>query len=188
MPFNIDAPDDDIERVLNECPDTAKVRGMFLDDLQKLMRAVAPNHPALKTRYNSFFDYPMREFLQLVVEAAATLYPEARRNEGIRRLGLRAFPEFAATHIGRVVFLPLGNNPARVFAAASKAYNLTLKPSHIKILDKGNDFILNELKLKTFMYSYNLGVWQGAFESINVEGQVFTRRVDLFHAEYFITW
>ena len=187
-PFDVAAPDGDIEAAIDACPPHAHVKGMFNIDLQKHLTSAEPDHSVRTERFSAFLDYSARDYLELIVETARVCHPDVPRPEAIRRTGLNAFTEFASSSIGRVLFSLLNNNPARIAATAPKAYKFSVKPFKMKIVKLDDDSMHCTMELTTFMYTNNVGVWAGAFAAIDVNGHVFVKRADLFCAEFFITW
>src|SRR5262249_11745703 len=83
-------------------PEWGSVKGLFFQDLVN----VASAHGTVKSRqrYLPFLDYPLREYMDLLVACAGIVHPREPLRSGLRRLGRLAYPTFSKTLIGRAIF------------------------------------------------------------------------------------
>ena len=90
----------DPDAYLSACPPDAEIRGMFSAALCKL----ASEHGVklTTTRFVGFKLYPLRDHMQLLVDAAPQIYPGVGLREAMRRFGGHAMGVLGDTMIGRV--------------------------------------------------------------------------------------
>ena len=74
------------------------VRGMFFQDLYKLIGEEPP------TRFVAFKNYPLEDWMRLMLHGCEVLYPDQSLREGLRRLGYKGFESFATSSLGKVYF------------------------------------------------------------------------------------
>ena len=109
----------DVARYLRMCPSTAETQGTFFQHVRDAVEKQLGTVPAELMRdlparhWLAFRRYPLREFMQLTVNAAALLHPALPTAEAIRRVGRIAYPSFAATMAGRVVLFRRYISPGR---------------------------------------------------------------------------
>lgn len=121
---------------LARVPADATCKGMFFHDIinaveRKSAEAAQALKPYLPRRYMSFKDYPLREHMEVTAKAAELLYPDVPSQEGMRRLGWLAYPTFAESMVGKVIFGILGNDLDRIFKVAPKSLEIALSRGRV---------------------------------------------------------
>jgi uncharacterized protein (TIGR02265 family) len=156
---------------LDRVPLNARAKGMFFHDLVKAAERVATRlSPAIRAkaeqRYVSFKDYPLRDHMELSAALAGPLYPGVPTREGMRRLGCLAYPAFAESMVGRVVFGVLGHDLDRVLEIAPKGIELSLSRGRAVSRRVGHAHFRFEMHdIFGYLDSYWVGVVQGPIVS-----------------------
>jgi uncharacterized protein (TIGR02265 family) len=125
------AGDIDEKAYIERVPPDAFCKGMFFHDVLAMVRRLAPASEgqlkaSMRPRYLPFKDYPLREHMELTARAARLVYPNRPTREGLRMLGWLAFPAFAESMVGRVVFGVLGNDLDDTFRVGPRSFELSM--------------------------------------------------------------
>lgn len=177
----------DVASAVERCPPEATTRGMFLVDMVEALKKKAL--PVPPKTYHAFGIYPQREFITVAASAAKALHPEVREREGLRRLGRMAYPIFADTMIGKVMFGVLGNDIAAIMRVAPRGYEAVLSHGKAEVMDSGPGHARIRLSdVATFIDSYQVGVFEGALLSCNVVGTVKLRLESPVTGEFLVEW
>ncbi len=172
-----------LEAFIEETPRTATVKGMYVDSLLSMLEKKGAARPTDK-RFFSFKDYPLRDAMHVMLDAAVLLYPDVSPREGLVRLGQQVFPTLTDTTIGKVLFSVAGRSWERSLKLASKAYEVSIRPGTATLADLTERSARVELRsIWNFADTYQVGVMQGAMTSLGVRGTVravtLSRRCDV---------
>jgi uncharacterized protein (TIGR02265 family) len=164
------------------------VRGLFfnslLDEAKAQSAAISPAR-----NYVDFKHYPVREWLELLLEAAGRCHPGLSLRGAVRRMGRLAYPTFAASMVGRVMFGILGNDIARVMKVASKGYDCSLTHARVVIVAADDHSVRARFEHSyAFIDAYQVGVFEGAFAACKRQGEVFVRTRSVCEGEIFARW
>jgi len=169
----------DLRSHLDTVPADGEVRGMyFLALLEESKRHITA---ATKTpfarwherRYVAFRSYSLRDYLEFSYETAVAVFPRVSAREALRRLGWQAYPTFANTMVGKVVFGVLGKDVERIFMAAPRAYELSIKPGHAEVHRLAPaHFRVFLSDIYNFVDSYQIGVVEGALRHLELSPEV----------------
>lgn len=175
------------ERVAALSP-TATVKGMFFSDIVQDVHRRTGNAPARK-RYVAFRDYPFREWIELLAEAAELAYPDARPLEGIRRLGQRAYPLFVSSRAGAVFAALAGRTIPGTLKQLPRALRVAQSLGSVEIREQSDRHALLELReLYDFPDTYYVGVIEGILAGFDTQGEVLVRDVTLCDADMLVRW
>jgi uncharacterized protein (TIGR02265 family) len=158
----------DVERYLRACPPHATTRGTFFKYVREAVEKKIGADPRLltgltNTDWMAFRKYPLREFMQLSVNAARIAHGEEAISEGLRRVGWLAFPSFAATMAGRVVLFAFGERLENVVSAMPKAYLVAVPGTVVETEELGARLYRVTMRnVYNFVDTYHLGVLEGA--------------------------
>ena len=159
----------DIERYLKACPNVESTQGTFLQYIRDEVVKRTGSPPAKlfeglpRDRWLPFLKYPLRELMQLVVNAARILYPKLPISEGMRRVGWFAYPSFAATMAGRVVLFAFGETLDDVVRCVPKAYAVCVPEAQVTLTSHTErHFTLEFRGIHCFVDTYHRGVIEGA--------------------------
>ena len=159
----------DVERYLKACPLDESTQGTFLQYIRDEVVKRFGSPPAKlfeglpRNRWLPFLKYPLRELMQLVVNAARLLYPKQPVAEGLRRVGWFAYPSFAATMAGRVVLYAFGEELDHVVRSVPKVYTICVPEAQVTLtLQRERHFRLEFRGVHCFVDTYHRGVIEGA--------------------------
>jgi uncharacterized protein (TIGR02265 family) len=159
----------DVERYLKACPLEESTQGTFLQFIRdEVVRSCGSAPPKLfqglpRDRWLPFLKYPLKELMQLVVNAARILHPKQPLSEGLRRVGWFAYPSFAATMAGRVVLFAFGETVDDVIRSLPKAYSICIPEAEAWVREHKDRHLHVELRgVHCFVDTYHRGVLEGA--------------------------
>ncbi len=169
-------------------PDEAVLKGMYFNDLRKVMREAG--HPSRNTQhYTLFKDYPQRDYFELLVEAAQTVYPDLPLARALREVGRSAYPTLASSTIGRVVFGVLGGNLQAIFRVAKKGYDVSMNLTEVKTLETSPHHAVVQLdRCFVFPHQYQVGVFEGALATAGRDGEVRPLPLSPTSVRLYIVW
>lgn len=178
----------DVDAAMRAVPSDATMTGMFLEGAAKLARDKGHALPSARDRYVPFQRYPLKEHCQLLVEAAAALYPRHPLREGLRRLGRGAPYVLMRSTVGRVV-LGSVDGPVAIVEAMARSYMLHMRPSSLAVEAAGPRALTIRLSdIYTFLDSHNVGVFEGVLEYAGVRGEVRVCSYTRTSADFFCEW
>ena len=99
----------DLEARLVATPPDQIAKGMFMQGVADHVHALSGKAPG-RGRYLPFKDYPLTEWMELIVEGARLAYPRVPVREGIRRLGQLTYSRAASSTVGKIIFSAVGRN------------------------------------------------------------------------------
>lgn len=176
-----------VDEVRQRCPADATTRGMFLADIVAALKA--KNLPVPATKYQAFGTYPQREFITVAAEAARALHPSIPEREGLRRLGQLAYPTFAGTMIGKVMFGVLGKDVGAVMRLSPRGYEASVSHGRAHLVEQGPRFVrVRLIDVYTFLDSYQVGVFEGALIACEAKGTVRVRLESPTTGEFLVEW
>jgi uncharacterized protein (TIGR02265 family) len=169
-------------------PSEHGVRGMFfnsiIDEAEARGVAISPAR-----NYVDFKHYPVREWLELLLESAGRCHRGLSLRGAVRRMGRLAYPAFAASMVGRVMFGVLGNDIARVMKIASKGYDCSLTHAKVVIVANGAHSVRVRFEHSyAFIDAYQVGVFEGALAACKRRGEVHVRTDSVCEGEIFARW
>lgn len=160
----------DAGRYLQACPKSATTLGTFFHHVRQAVWEKSGDVPKSlfnglsRERWISFRQYELREFMQMLINAAAILHKDQPIGEGFRRLGRLAYPSFASTMAGRVVLFAFGDGLEQMAQALPKAYALGLPDARVEVLKRApRHYVIRYTDAHCFVETYQLGVIEGAF-------------------------
>jgi uncharacterized protein (TIGR02265 family) len=168
---------------IDETPPDTMIRGMFFRTLMKS----APN--VASARYVPFSLYPVREYMELVLQTARSRWPEENPATAVLRAGGGVYSLFASSLAGSVIFSVADVDFRRVVELSPKAYGVTLRPGEIEVLSVAdNEAVLRMRNVWPFPDIFHAGIWLGAMDSFNVTGEIEITRQSLCDVDYKLTW
>lgn len=177
---------EELLELLEQTPQEATVKGMFVSSFLESLDRGGFKRPT-DARFLSFKDYPLRLFMQLMLDAVGTAWPTLSPKAALRKLGQSAYPTLAESVVGRVLFSVAGRNFGTALSLTEKAYKVSLDPGVARLVDlKGNTAKLEMRDIWNFADCYQAGVMEGAMVAYRVKGEVRVQKlgrpcdVDLF--------
>ena len=176
----------DIAALLAAVPSTATFKGTIAQStIETLKRA---GKPAPKS-YVVFRDYPMKELMELNVDAAKQLFPDQPLREGVRRLGRSVFPTFTQTLLGKVMYGVFGGNPSAVLKLANKSYDMTQNTGRVTTLATSSRSVtLRFSSTYTILSSYHYGILEGTLQALGFAGLIGFHPLSEIDGEFFVAW
>ncbi len=144
---------------------------MYFTTILQLLREQGLSVGAGRT-YVSFRDYPLRDFMQLKLDAAQALYPRVDPKTGLRMLGQLAFPTLMSSTVGRVIFAVAGRSWASALQLVQRAYNVSVS-GRVDLTECDAESARVRMRdVWNFPDCYHVGVFEGAMRAYAIEGQV----------------
>ena len=183
----------DMGEHLAHCPMHATCKGMYFNDLIGMIRElpteVQGQIPMERPKYASFRDYPLHEHMRLSWAATPHLFPGKSTCAAYRELGWRAFPLFAGSMIGKVIFGILGDDLDSIFNVAGKGMARSLNPGTMTSEKIGERHFRIEMRdVYGVIDPYYVGVCEGAIQHAGFTPDVRVRNLSLSSAILDIRW
>lgn len=164
----IDAPDDweSLEARIAIIPESAQVRGMFVRELFRIVPSLR-----MERRYLPFSNYPMREYVALVLNAARIAHPKLPAANAVFKVGLGVYSVFASSVVGTAIFSVAQHDFRRALEVSPKAYALSMSPVTVTIAELEPGYA--EVQMRNFWLLpdvYQSGVLLGAMKVCGAEG------------------
>jgi uncharacterized protein (TIGR02265 family) len=135
----------DVASVVAQVPNTAMIKGFFVDSFEKL---VLSEKPELKGKlyegwerpsYSPLRSYWRGEILRVEAHLAQLMFPGLPLREALFRACHRVYPTFLNSLIGRVVLVALiGNDVDSVLQAGPKMFSSVVSYGSVKAERKGD--------------------------------------------------
>jgi uncharacterized protein (TIGR02265 family) len=176
-----------LERIA-QTPATARTSGVYFVGLHRALRraGVAGANPEV---YHNLKYYSLREFMELAVDAAATLHPTLRLSEGLKRLGMMVIPNFAQSFGGKML-MSLGScSWEMALSCVTRGYQLSLRPGWARVAHTAKgcaDIELGDVWI--FGESYQLGVMLGLMHWYHINGSITAEALDINHTILHVKW
>lgn len=177
----------DLGRALELCPESTSVKGMFVDAVQKSVRALSAT-PVFDVRVVPFKDYPMRRHMELLAQWAKLAHPSETLREGLRRVGRSAYPDLTTSLVGKVIFGVLGRDLAAITKLVAKGYAISGSPQRATLVEHSPNHAQVRLDDVHFVDSYQVGVFEGAAVACGVESTVLYRPISETSCEMIMRW
>jgi uncharacterized protein (TIGR02265 family) len=169
-------------------PLDATAKGMFLQALADEAERLGKTFE-LPRRYYAFHNYPLQECMELTLEAAKLIHPDASLREALRRLGRLSYRTFADSMIGRAVFGIAGGDVGRILSLASKGASVASTVGKIEVASQGeSSATLRVSEIYVFAECFNVGIAEGVLEVCGREGYVAQRMTSLTEGEFLVRW
>lgn len=179
----------DVSSYLEDVPSDATMSGMFLSSVVKAAQRAKLDLPSARGTYIAFRRYPLLEHCQLLVEAAAGIFPDHSVRQGLRRLGRGAPKTLIESMLGRVVFGSV-EGPIETIRAMAKSYPLHMTPGSLEIAEEApGRVVLAVRRVHHFLDSHNVGVFEGVLRHAGAEGgRVRIRSLSRCDADLLCEW
>lgn len=186
-PFAVDFAH--LEQYVRGCPTTAKVKGMYIDAVLRSVDRAGAVRPTAQ-RFFAFRDYPLREAMQLTLDAALAIYPNQSPRHGVTQLGRTAYPALATTTVGKVLFSVAGRSFENTLRLCRKAWELSVSPGSADLTFWGEGHATVALRgVWNFTDTYQVGIMLGTLDAFGLQGSVVPmRRGALCDVDLEIRW
>lgn len=167
---------DELKARIAFTPEHATVRGMFLSEVNRAVPVMRQRHG----RYIPFKNYPMREYQELLLEAAQEKFRRDSPANALLQLGLDVYPLFAGSVIGTAIFSVANYDFQRVAELSPKAYATSLEPGRVEVTHSAPGEVHCKLRdVWPFPDIFHAGIWLGAMRVCKVHGAVKVTRLSL---------
>lgn len=143
-------------------------------------------------KYLGFKDYPVREYLELLAEAAVRVRPGRPAEETLRTLGQGVFPSFAESLFGKVILVGLGkgHDGAKTgLRLITQVYKRTSNHAVARFSKPSdNEAIIELSNVWSFPDSYHVGIFEGAAQGFQGRVTVEIRSRSLSEAVLYFLW
>jgi len=166
---------DELQRYLaciEQTPAAHTVRGMYVGGL---VQAIAARNfvPINAEPIHPFKEYSLREYMEMLLDSAISLYPSDTVHDGLRKLGNLAIPTFAKSLAGSVLMAMVGRRWDLALTCVSRGYEVSLNPGKCIVAENANGRALLQLRnVWNFGDSYQVGVIEGLMQWCKLEGTV----------------
>lgn len=163
----------DLGGYLAQVPSESKVKGLLFRTALREAKARAGRTPTDQP-YRALADYPLTEFVQVLVECARLAHPEVTAAEGMRRLGRCVFPGLKENPAGIFLFSLAGNSLGSALKLVSKAYSaFASKGARVSVAELQEGRAVIQIRRSwSFPQFYHVGIFEGAMGSFKVAGDV----------------
>lgn len=164
-----------LHALIARVPKHATVKGMFIKGFLESLDREGIARPT-QDRFIAFRDYPLTLFMSLLLGKTQDLWPDRSPRESLKEFGRFAFPTFAESMVGRVIFAVAGNDWKHALTLTDKAYSHSLKPATTKLVEVTEKSATLEFRdVWNFCDCYQIGVFEGAMAHYKVNGSVTLR-------------
>jgi uncharacterized protein (TIGR02265 family) len=181
------APIDLAER-LHRVPAEHTIKGMFIQWILEEARAASGSAPA-SDRYAPFQDYPLREWIELLVGCVPLSHPQVPVREGLRRFGQRAYAMFAASVVGQVLVGVADQGAGARIRLLPRIYRIAGRAGNVDAsFPAPHRAIVHLRDVWDFPDAYHVGVCEGGLRALGVSGQVKVRMISQASADLDVCW
>lgn len=169
-----------------DAPESGTVRGLYFAEILRLAPMLRSMH---QQRYVAFSKYPLRDFMQLLIDAGRTVHASKTPEQALYTLGLTTYSTFASSISGMALLSSIGIDIERVLDLVSRAYPLALEPSRVELVSRGIGEAVVQLRdVWTFPESYHVGVWLGGMDILGLTGEVDVIRHNWSSVDFHLKW
>lgn len=162
----------ELEAQISATPPTATVKGMYIEAFLRTLNLHGLSRPTT-ARFVAFKDYPLRDFMRMLIDACPQLYPDCGLREALKLQGRLAYPTLTASTAGKVIFAIAGRSWESALQLASRAWEISLKPGSATLVEvRPHHAVLALRDIHNFADTFQVGVLEGAMEIYQIEGTV----------------
>jgi uncharacterized protein (TIGR02265 family) len=164
------------------------VKGMYVQGVLDALDSRGVKRPP-RDKVQPFKDYPLREYMEMLIDSSVTLYPSSTVSVGLRRLGQLAIPTFATSIVGRVIMGTVGRSWELALKCVSRGYEVSLKPGKATVVEMTHSRALLQLRdIWNFGDSYQVGVVEGLMDWCGVDGKIVPKVLSRSSFDFEIEW
>ena len=173
---------------ISETPAENTVKGMYVAGLLQTLETVGVVPPK-RERLQAFKDYSLREYMDLLLDSALTIYPNSTVHNGLRSLGRLVIPTFATSIIGKVIMATASRSWDLSLKCVSRGYAASLKPGKCTVAEMTSGSALLQLRdIWNFGDSYQVGVIDGMMEWCRIQGKITPTVISRSSVDLAIEW
>lgn len=178
----------DLAAHLRLAPAESTVKGMFLQQIVEAALAASGTRLG-RGEYSAVKDYPLHEWLELLVRGAGLTHPDVPVREGLRRLGQRCYPMLAESMIGKILVSVAGNDINAILRVAPRVYRVssTIGAVEVSFLEPQRA-IIQLREIWDFPDAYQVGIYEGGLRALGRSGEVRVRVLGPASADLELVW
>jgi uncharacterized protein (TIGR02265 family) len=146
----------------------------------------------IEKKFLTFRDYPMREYLELLGQAAVRVEPDRPPLETLRELGRGVYSTFSKSLFGKVVIAGLGDGHAGARTGLrwiSRVYKMTSNHTAVDFTESSEDTsVVTLTNVWSFPDAYHVGIFEGAARAFGGNVSVQVSSASLSSATLTFTW
>lgn len=178
----------DVAKVLAAIPESATITGMFLEPTARDARQQGKPLASARERYVPFRFYPLREHVQLLVEASSAYFPQLPLRKALRKLGRAGPNAFLASTLGRVS-IAAAHGTVDFIARLAKSYPINLPGTRAEVLDvDAHNAVVSLRDLLFFADCHHVGVFEGVLRYAGVHGEVKIKSHSAYDIDLWCSW
>ncbi len=181
-----DAPVD-LDAHLQHTPAGTTCKGLFFHDLLRTGARAGLTHAELcqaagipDRRYQRFHDYPLSDFLRLLMATARHAHARVPMGEGLRLIGRGAFDVVMESQIGRALLSVLSRDLDGLLKRGPRVYKQMLSEGEMVTEQVSfRAYVFHIKKLPLFLETYQVGALEGVLAHCGATGQILIQLDDL---------
>jgi len=146
----------------------------------------------IEKKFLTFRDYPMREYLELLGQAAVRVEPDRPPLETLRELGRGVYSTFSKSLFGKVIIAGLGDGHAGARTGLrwiSRVYKMTSNHTAVDFAESSEDTsVVTLTNVWSFPDAYHVGIFEGAARAFGGNVSVQVSSASLSSATLTFTW
>ncbi len=162
----------ELEAQIEATPSHARIKGMYVRTFLTMLEQRRLPAPTTE-RYMVFKDYPLRDYMRMLLDACPAVYPDCSLREALKRQGRLVYPTLASSTVGKVIFAMAGSDWNAALPLASRGWEISLTPGSATLVDRTKTSAVLALRdIYNFPDTLQVGIIEGAMELFHVEGTV----------------
>ncbi len=173
---------------IEKTPRANTVKGMYVGGLVQALSSMG-YEAGSGEKITPFKDYPLRDYMEMLLDGAVSLYPKEPVAQGLRNLGQLGIPTFAKSIVGAVIMGTVGRSWELALKCVSRGYEVSLKPGKATVAEMANGRALVQLRnVWNFGDTYQVGMIEGLMQWCDVTGKVTPEVKSLCDVDLTIEW
>jgi len=178
----------DVAAHVNATPAAATIKGLFATAIVEACEAAGTHPKHAHARYLPFTDYPMRDYVPLLAEAARILHPRLTVRNGLRKIGRASQPTFERSVVGKVIFGTTHDVPSALEAIV-KAYRVATPSATIEIRSIAERrAVLHIGGITTFLDSHHVGLLEGVTRAAGASVEITVNLSSIASCDFLVEW
>ncbi len=187
----LDEPSLMLAERIAQAPEDGLVKGWLCQSVVENARRFGVEL-ALERRYLGFKDYPVKEYLELLGQAACLVRPEEPPRATLRVLGHGVYASFAQSLFGKVLIAGLGKGREGAqtgLLLVAQVYKMTSNHAVADVEKPSRDVTVIKLSdVWSFPDAYHVGIFEGAARGFGGKVSVVVESRSLSEARLTFSW
>jgi uncharacterized protein (TIGR02265 family) len=179
---------DEFREQIAHTPATCETNGMYAVNLLDLLRTHGVVVQGVRPPQR-FRRYPLREYMELQLLAAVSVYPDKTVADGLRCLGRFVIPTFAQSLVGSVMMSMATCTWEGALGGLARGYSLSLHPGEARVADFRRAHARVELRgIWSFGDTYQVGVIEGLMKWCEIDGRAVPTKLSRANTDITLEW